>query len=210
MPGPFSGGGPFPGSGGPPFSGRQPFNGQLPGGRGLLQGGNFGRLGGQSGLGGPQGFGGINGFNGGQIPGAQQAAGGGIRGLLSRFMPSAGGAGNIAGAAQQGITGLANPSNITGMLGNVQKVLGMAQQVTPMVQQYGPLVRNLPAMIKMFSQLNSDDGDEGSTSEEKPQPSQKAVSPKNTEEASESIVPEEEYSDRPVTDPGTSKPRLYV
>ena len=37
------------------------------------------------------------------------------------------------------------------------KALGVAQQVTPMIQQYGPLVRNLPGMVKMFRQLNSDD-----------------------------------------------------
>ncbi|MBS2969720.1 hypothetical protein J9317_13185 [Metabacillus sp. KIGAM252] len=225
MPGPFSGGRPIAGRGGPSFPGIRPFNGQTPGGRGIFQGGNFGGFGGPQGFGGGQGFGGSQGFGGfggfgGQVPGAQQAAGagsGGIRGLLSRFMPSAGGAGNIAGAAQQGISGLANPSNITGMLGNVQKVLGMAQQVTPMVQQYGPLVRNLPAMIKIFSQMNSDDGEDSSSSSEE-QPEKKAdiqtPAKKKTESLSRkadySSEQEDELSERASARKGTSKPRLYV
>lgn len=94
---------------------------------------------------------------------------GGLKGLISRFMP--GSQGVSAGANPQGmiqgaagatrasgaLQGLTNPANISGMLGNVQKVLGMAQQVTPMVQQYGPLVKNLPAMIKIYRELKNGD-----------------------------------------------------
>lgn len=93
---------------------------------------------------------------------------GGLKGLLSKIIPGAqGGAGAITphsfiggahpttNATRGALQGLMNPSNISGMLGNVQRVLGMAQQVTPMVQQYGPLVKNLPAMIKIYRELNS-------------------------------------------------------
>ncbi|MGD6818126.1 VrrA/YqfQ family protein [Metabacillus sp. 84] len=206
--------GPFPGGQmagrGPAFMGRQPFNGQVPGGRGLFQGGPFG--GGPAGFGGSQGFGGF----GGPVQGVQQAAGsGGIKGLLSRFLPSAGGAGNVAGAAQQGIQGLANPANITGMLGNVQKVLGMAQQVTPMVQQYGPLVRNLPAMIKIFSQMNSDDTEEDTPAEENKAVKQApaaGTAKKKKEPVSDGAesVPEISPEEKKTSPKGASKPRLYV
>ncbi|WP_299087852.1 VrrA/YqfQ family protein [uncultured Metabacillus sp.] len=98
-----------------------------------------------------------------------QARGGGLKGLLSRIMPGSQGAARVAnpqsfiqgasGAtrATGAIQGLANPANISKMLGNVQKALGVAQQVTPMVQQYGPLVKNLPAMIKIYRELKNSD-----------------------------------------------------
>lgn len=41
----------------------------------------------------------------------------------------------------------------------------MAQQVT-MIQQYGPLVRNLPAMMKLYSQLSKSDDTETEANEE--------------------------------------------
>lgn len=105
--------------------------------------------------------------------------GGGLKGLISRFLPGSQGAaagnpqGFIGGAnavsnatrASGGLQGLMNPSNISGMLGNVQRVLGMAQQVTPMVQQYGPLVKNLPAMIKIYRELNSNDDSDTTSAE---------------------------------------------
>lgn len=109
---------------------------------------------------------------------ARGAGGGGLRGILSRFLPGSRGipggnalmgAGRLSSVANatQGLQGLTNPANISSMLGNVQKVLGMAQQVTPLVQQYGPLVKNLPAMWKIYRELQSNDdntNDDESTS----------------------------------------------
>lgn len=109
-------------------------------------------------------------MRGGQFAPQAAARGGGLKGILSRIIPGnqAVGPVNPQGLIQ-GVTtatrsgapgilqGLTNPSNISSMLGNVQKVLGMAQQVTPMVQQYGPLIKNLPAMIKIYRELNSED-----------------------------------------------------
>lgn len=106
--------------------------------------------------------GGLRGMGG--VPAGESRAlggGAGIKGMLAKFLPGAGGAGiSGGGAGLQGIQSFTNPATISSMLGNVQKVLGMAQQFTPMIQQYGPLVRNLPAMIKLYSQLGSaDDGE---------------------------------------------------
>lgn len=39
-----------------------------------------------------------------------------------------------------------------------------------MIQQYGPLVRNLPAMIKLYSQLGSADDDETNTNDADEEP----------------------------------------
>lgn len=39
-----------------------------------------------------------------------------------------------------------------------------------MIQQYGPLVRNLPAMIKLYSQLGSADDDETNTNDADKEP----------------------------------------
>jgi hypothetical protein len=117
-------------------------------------------------------------MGGGQFGPQMQARGGGLKGLLSRIMPGSQGAGAVntqgfmqgasgASRATGALQGLANPANISGMLGNVQKVLGMAQQVTPMVQQYGPLVKNLPAMLKIYRELkNSDSSDEATTNDD--------------------------------------------
>ncbi|MBD1382125.1 hypothetical protein IC621_17990 [Bacillus sp. IB182487] len=157
--------------------------------------------------------------------GAMQAAGrgGGLKGLLSRFMPGAQGAANIqagSAGASGGLQGLMNPSNITGMLGNVQKVLGIAQQVTPVVQQYGPLVKNLPAMIKIYSQLkNSDSGDEEESTTENKEP----IEAKNQKEPpSQEENVEKPLKQKPAKQPaastsskkkkssGASIPRLYV
>ncbi|MEH7294977.1 MULTISPECIES: VrrA/YqfQ family protein [Bacillus] len=117
--------------------------------------------------------GGLRGMGG--IPGGESRAlggGAGIKGMLAKFLPGAGGAGISGaggGAGLQGIQSFANPANLSSMLGNVQKVLGMAQQFTPMIQQYGPLVRNLPAMIKLYSQLGSAD-DETNTNDADEEP----------------------------------------
>jgi len=85
---------------------------------------------------------------------------GGLKGLLARIFPSSRmpmGTMNAANTAAGGLQGLTNPTNLSSMLGNVQKALGVAQQITPMVQQYGPLVKNLPAMIKLYKELKSND-----------------------------------------------------
>ncbi|MFY4774905.1 VrrA/YqfQ family protein [Metabacillus sp. RGM 3146] len=231
-----------------PMNGGQPFNGGFNGGQFLGQGARtpFG------------------GMAGGQNFGAQQlagrAGGGGLRGLLSKIMPFGQGAGNagaggaarglanLGGAAQggsgvggvtQGLSSLANPSNISGMLGNVQKALGMAQQVTPMIQQYGPLVKNLPAMYRIFSQLKSGGNDDSSeenqseVSDEKKNetpasakakqkapvsetPDEHTPSAKVKQKAPVSETPDE-TEDAPAPKktvsgrkPGTSTPRMYV
>jgi hypothetical protein len=126
---------------------------------------------------------------------------GGIKGLLSRIIPGgqgAGGAINSQGIIQ-GATGasratgalqsLANPANISGMLGNVQKVLGMAQQVTPMVQQYGPLVKNLPAMLKIYRELKNSDSSDDETAVEDTDTAESVEA--NTDNATDKDIPQE-------------------
>ncbi|UQZ93564.1 YqfQ family protein [Bacillus safensis] len=129
--------------------------------------------------------GGLRGMGG--IPGGESRAlggGAGIKGMLAKFLPGAGGAGvSGGGAGLQGIQSFTNPATLSSMLGNVQKVLGMAQQFTPMIQQYGPLVRNLPAMIKLYSQLGSADDDEESAN---------VADAESTETSTETEVTDEE------------------
>jgi hypothetical protein len=155
------------------------------------------------------------GFGGQQFGQQAMGRGGGIKGILSRFLP---GGGQGAANAAQGLQGITNPANLSSMLGNVQKVLGMAQQVTPMVQQYGPLVRNLPAMIKIYSELKgggssveesagSDGSDESITASDisasAPSDADSAVieSPKKTvKEGMEKAAPVK----------GASTPKLYI
>ncbi|ALC84163.1 MULTISPECIES: VrrA/YqfQ family protein [Bacillus] len=155
-----------------------------------------------------------------QPPGAgagNDAGAGGIRGLLSKFLPGAGGlpgAGTGSGLQSlQGLQNLANPANISGMLGNVQKMLGMAQQITPMVQQYGPLVRNIPSMIKLYSQLNKaddanskEDKSSAENSNETMQASSQQKKKKKT--AADSGQPASKPSSNQPS--GSSRPRLYV
>ncbi|KAA6482166.1 VrrA/YqfQ family protein [Bacillus swezeyi] len=163
-----------------------------------------------------------------QMGQAQQQAGtrgGGIQGLLSKFLPSgsaaSGGTGaglGGTGSGLGGIQGLANPASLSSLLGNVQKALGVAQQVTPMIQQYGPLVRNLPGMVKMFRQLNSEDSETEDHEKEKDEPEVKAETSKKQEEKKESSKPEKnslQTSGRSAPAPkqrktGGSKPKLYI
>lgn len=168
--------------------------------------------------------GGVRGMPGGE---SRALGGAGMKGMLAKLLPGAGGAGvSGGGAGLQGIQSFANPATLSSMLGNVQKVLGMAQQFTPMIQQYGPLVRNLPAMIKLYSQLGSADDDETSTDEEPKEigeetevPKEEAVQDDETEENEEpedilvkkatpltSPAPEA----KPKKRPGSSVPKLYV
>ena len=136
---------------------------------------------------------------------------GGLKGLISRFIPGSQGAAGVANTQGliSGVTGasratsatggvlqgLTNPANISGMLGNVQKVLGMAQQVTPMVQQYGPLVKNLPAMLKIYRELKNGDSDDTTTEDVKDEKSDVAVEEqpkprKKTKQSQSDIDPE--------------------
>lgn len=166
--------------------------------------------------------GGLRGMGG--IPGGESrtlGGGAGIKGMLAKFLPGAGGAGvSGGGAGLQGIQSFTNPATLSSMLGNVQKVLGMAQQFTPMIQQYGPLVRNLPAMIKLYSQLGSadDDAESTETSAETEVPEEEA----QTDEIEENVEPEDilvkkaapHTSPAPEAKPkkrsGSSVPKLYV
>ncbi|AOC56124.1 MULTISPECIES: VrrA/YqfQ family protein [Bacillus] len=171
--------------------------------------------------------GGIRGMGG--MPGGESRAlggGTGMKGMLAKFLPGAGGAGvSGGGAGLQGIQSFTNPATLSSMLGNVQKVLGMAQQFTPMIQQYGPLVRNLPAMIKLYSQLGSADDETGEDEEPKEigeeteVPQEEAARDDEIEENKEpedilvkkaaphtSSAPEA----KPKKRPGSSVPKLYV
>ncbi len=63
--------------------------------------------------------------------GARNGAGGGLKGMLSKFLPGGGGTGGAGvpgagtaasgGAGLQGIQNIANPASLSSMLGNVQK-----------------------------------------------------------------------------------------
>jgi len=183
-------------------------------------------------------------MRGGQFAPQAAARGGGLKGILSRIIPGNQAAGpvnpqgliqGVTTASRSGapgiLQGLTNPSNISSMLGNVQKVLGMAQQVTPMVQQYGPLIKNLPAMIKIYRELNSEDtsteannenGNSNETiqssdtkhSEVQQQKSDKVKSKKTTKKQSP-LNDEKESESSPVrkkatSQPKSSKPKMYI
>ncbi|KEP27071.1 VrrA/YqfQ family protein [Bacillus zhangzhouensis] len=178
--------------------------------------------------------GGLRGMGG--IPGGESRAlggGAGIKGMLAKFLPGAGGAGiSGGGAGLQGIQSFTNPATLSSMLGNVQKVLGMAQQFTPMIQQYGPLVRNLPAMIKLYSQLGSADDDETNANDTDAEPKELGEETEVTNEQTapvdeaEEIKENEEPEDilvkktaahtspapkeKPQKRAGSSVPKLYV
>lgn len=168
------------------------------------------------------------------------AGGGGLKGLLSRIMPGSqgaagginpqnliGGANAASNATRGSLQGLMNPSNISGMLGNVQKVLGMAQQVTPMVQQYGPLVKNLPAMLKIYRELNSSNDDDNDSSNDTTQAAtvtedpiestNQKVSKRVTKKESSKKSNESENIQQPATEtrkrkpsPRSSQPKMYI
>ncbi|WP_286166037.1 VrrA/YqfQ family protein [Peribacillus frigoritolerans] len=167
---------------------------------------------------GPPGF-------GGQQFGAQQfgqqfgqqamGRGGGIRGILSRFLPGGGQGAASAANAAQGLQGITNPANLSSMLGNVQKVLGMAQQVTPMVQQYGPLVRNLPAMIKIYSELKGGGSGDAESTESNAENTSAEVSSAAPFDADTSVTspPKAAVKEEQVKAPavkGASAPKLYI
>ncbi|MGG3889279.1 VrrA/YqfQ family protein [Metabacillus fastidiosus] len=174
-------------------------------------------------------------------------SGGGLKGLLSRILPGNKGmpGGNTMFGAQgvsnavnasQGLKGVATPANISNILGNVQRVLGMAQQVTPIVQQYGPLVKNLPAMWKIYRELqnnndeteNNNESDTTSNDDETKDSNESTITSNNDEEKSkfssntetdenktelttseDAIEKEVEYVQPPVKK-GRSAPKMYI
>ncbi|MCS0542965.1 YqfQ family protein, partial [Aeromonas veronii] len=95
---------------------------------------------------------------------------------------------------------LANPSNLSAMMGNVQKTLKMAESVVPMVQQYGPLMKNIPAMIRMYSAIKN----AGNEQEEE----NETISLSDVTSDSEQFENEEEKPKASGT--GQSVPRLYI
>ncbi|WP_078379676.1 VrrA/YqfQ family protein [Sutcliffiella halmapala] len=188
----------------------------MSGGRGAFMGG--GNFGGAN-------FGGTNGGGGGllaKLLGRTGARSIGNMGGLGQLANTGGGLGQLAssGALQQ----LANPSNLTGMLTNVQKALKMAESVMPMVQQYGPLVRNVPAMLKLYSELKnvdtSDDEDEdtSTTNNEEGTDKEKSSNSGSNEAKATAAKPKKQKSkDTTSTSKsnitktaGESSPKLYV
>jgi hypothetical protein len=131
----------------------------------------------------------------------------GAGGLLSKLFSKQGGATAMNGIAGQTLnqgsggflSNLTNPGGAAGMLGNIQKVMNVANQVGPMVQQYGPMVKNIPSLIKLYKELNSDDDtdetDQVEATEEKEVPTMA-----ETENEVESVTIVK----------GTSKPKLYI
>ncbi|MBM6619277.1 VrrA/YqfQ family protein [Bacillus suaedaesalsae] len=90
---------------------------------------------------------------------------------------------------------LLNPEAASGMFSNIQKVMGVANQVGPMVQQYGPMVKNLPTLIKLYKEINSDD-------------EETETDVQSIEEELE--VPTEEEEELVTVTKQRSKPRLYI
>jgi len=137
------------------------------------------------------------------------------RGVNPANFMSAGGA-NSAGNLMQGLTNpstlqnLVNPANLTSMLGNVQKALNTAEQIMPMVQQYGPLVKNIPAMIKMYKELSSDDEavDEDVKVEVDEITEDDNIEPVTTKKTKKTV--KARTSEETNTRPGESKPKLYI
>lgn len=64
-----------------------------------------------------------------------------------------------------------------------------------MIQQYGPLVRNLPAMIKLYSQLGSADDDETNADEEHKEIGEETEVPKEGAAQDDEIEENEEPED---------------
>ncbi len=183
-------------------------------------------------------------MRGGQFTPQTATRGGGLKGILSRIIPGNQAVGpvnpqgliqGVTTASRSGapgiLQGLTNPSNISSMLGNVQKVLGMAQQVTPMVQQYGPLIKNLPAMIKIYRELNSEDTSSEANNEnglsnetiqssdtkqtEVQQQKSEKVKSKITAKKQNPLNDEKESESSPVrkkatSQPKSSKPKMYI
>ncbi|KAA0549388.1 hypothetical protein FZW96_05610 [Bacillus sp. BGMRC 2118] len=131
--------------------------------------------------------------------------GGGGGGLLSKLFSKNSakvginpiiGARNIPKSSGGFLANLLNPEGASGMFSNIQKIVGVANQVGPMVQQYGPMVKNIPSLIQLYKEINSDDevadSNDNSVEEELEIPTQ------SVEETST------------VTKKRSSSPRLYI
>ena len=107
----------------------------------------------------------------------------------------------LQGMNQSTLQNLANPANLSAIMGNVQKTLKMAETVVPMVQQYGPLVKNIPAMWKIYSELKGS----SSNAEEDTDEQLDIKDVLDTEETLDS-------GENPTKKRGTSKsvPKLYI
>ncbi|MCH1624957.1 YqfQ family protein [Fredinandcohnia quinoae] len=147
-----------------------------------------GRTNPMQGMQGFQGFPGLQGFNG--FQGSQ-----GLQGLAN---PS-----TFQGITSSTLRSLANPANLSSIMGNVQKTLKMAETVVPMVQQYGPLVKNLPAMWKIYNELKSSNI---SDTEEVSDHSQLEISNETNEANSNNDSDHSEVK----TKSGKSVPKLYI
>ncbi|MEK5441809.1 VrrA/YqfQ family protein [Fredinandcohnia sp. FSL W7-1320] len=155
-------------------------------------------------------FGGMQGMQGMQGQGRS-----GLSGLLKKLIPGMGksnpmqGMGGMPGFfnPSQGMNpgtlqGLANPSNLSAIMGNVQKTLKMAESVVPMVQQYGPLMKNIPAMVRMYSAIKN------AGNEQEEEEDNETISLSDVTSNSEGVENEEENSKASGT--GKSVPKLYI
>ncbi|WP_053073725.1 VrrA/YqfQ family protein [Bacillus sp. LL01] len=173
------------------------------------------------------GMGGNNGGGGGllaRLLGRTGARGiGNMGGGLGQMAANTGARGGLGQLANAGtLQQLINPNNLTGMLGNVQKALKMAEGVMPMVQQYGPLVRNVPAMIKLYSELKNvddtdDDTQDTSTEETTDEGTEVKVS-KVSNDLGEDVIKIKKMGKKPKAETaeveekpkGSSAPKLYI
>ncbi|MEH7379931.1 VrrA/YqfQ family protein [Bacillus sp. JJ1533] len=171
-------------------------------------------------FGGMQGMRGMRSMQGMQgMRGMQGQGGSGLGGLLKKLIPGMGKSNPVQGMGgmpglfnpSQGVNpgtlqNLANPSNLSAMLGNVQKTLKMAESVVPMVQQYGPLMKNIPAMIKMYSAIKNAGNEEETTEETKEE--NETISLSDVTSNDEDIEIEKEKPK--ATGSGQSVPKLYI
>ncbi|GGE74323.1 VrrA/YqfQ family protein [Priestia taiwanensis] len=119
----------------------------------------------------------------------------------------AGAASAAASTTQTGVSGMfskmfsnINGSAISTTLGNVQKVTQMAGNVIPTVQQFGPMVKNLPSLLKIFKEVNTDD----TTSTETPS------SPPTTETVSAIKQNKKEAVPSNTEQKKNSAPKMYI
>ncbi|WP_010678146.1 YqfQ protein [Bacillus timonensis] len=175
-------------------------------------------LGGMQGMQGRAGLGGMQGMQGRAGLGGMQGKSG-LGGLLKRLIPGMGqsnpmqGMGGMPGIfnPSQGVNtstlqNLANPSNLSSMLGNVQKTLKMAESVVPMVQQYGPLMKNIPSMIKMYSAIKNAGNEENTGNAEEEENG--TISLSDVTSDGEELKNEEEQ--QKAKGSGKSVPKLYI
>ena len=118
---------------------------------------------------------------------------------------------NMTNASRMGsllnnVQNVTNPSSISSMMTNVQKILKVAESVGPMVQQYGPVVKNIPAMLKIYKALKSDDTSEEETETIKIVNEETNDGNSFDEDAFNEL--EAEFIENPPK--GASKPRLYI